>query len=60
MGYEKSHDGVMNYLESTTQFLYGLDYLEYCNSVQYLEMSKVIYKFLKAASEGTLEEEVDL
>lgn len=51
MGYEKTHDGVMNNIESLTDSLYGLDFLDYSDTKEYQDMAHSIFIFLKAAEE---------
>lgn len=51
MSYEKTHDGVMNNIESLTDSLYGLDFLDYSDTKEYQDMAHSIFMFLKAAEE---------
>lgn len=51
MSYEKTHDGVMNNIESLTDSLYGLDFLDYSGTKEYQDMVRSIFMFLKAAEE---------
>lgn len=51
MSYEKTHDGVMNNIESLTDSLYGLDFLDYPDTKEYQDMAHSILMFLKAAEE---------
>lgn len=54
MSYEKTHDGVMNNIESLVEWNSKLKYLDYSSSKEYLECSQAIYNFLKALEENTL------
>jgi len=49
MSYEKTHDGVMNNIESLVDTLYGLDFLDYSDTKEYQEMAHSIFIFLEAA-----------
>lgn len=51
MGYEKTHDGVMNNIESLTDSLYDLDFFDYMDTKEYQDMAHSILMFLKAAEE---------
>lgn len=51
MSYEKTHDGVMNNIESLTDSLYGLGFLDYSGTKEYQDMARSIFMFLKAAEE---------
>lgn len=49
MSYEKTHDGVMNNIESLVDNLHGLDFLDYSDTKEYQEMAHSIFIFLEAA-----------
>lgn len=44
MSADKFHDSIMNNIE----WLVELDYSEYCDTQEYVEMSEAIYKFCEA------------
>lgn len=44
MSADKFHDSIMNNIE----WLVELEYLEYCGTQEYVEMSEAIYKFCEA------------
>jgi len=44
---DKMHDSIMNNIE----WLVELDYLEYCGTDEYTNMSEAVYKFCLAYSE---------
>lgn len=43
--YIKTHDSVMNNIEGILSSLYGIDYLEYCDTPEYEAASKALYLF---------------
>ncbi len=55
--YEKTHDGVMNNIESLVGYNSSLTYLDYCDTKEYRECSKAIYNFFTALEEDSLTEE---
>ena len=56
MNFDKTHDGVMNNIESFMEFE-GWRYLEFCNTKQYNQMSKAIYEFFRCVELGILTDE---
>lgn len=49
---DKMHDSIMNNIE----WLVDLEYLEYCGTDEYVNMSEAIYKFCLAYSERDFKE----
>lgn len=52
---EKMHDSIMNSIEGTLDS----EYLEYCSTKEYLEMSNAIYLFCEAYKQGIWTEDED-
>ena len=49
MSYEKTHDGIMNNIESLVGSLYGLGFLDYSDTKEYQDMAHSIFIFLEVA-----------
>lgn len=43
--YVKTHDSVMNNIEGLLSCLYGIDYLDYCDTEEYNKASSALYSF---------------
>lgn len=56
MNVDKYHDSTMNNIEGLLNSLHNIKYLEYCDSIQYINMSEAIFKFYQAIECGNLEE----
>ena len=54
MSFEKTHDSIMNNLESLISFMYDVEFMDMVDTKEYMSASASIYSLVKALDSKSL------